>query len=112
MLDRNLEVLQEEVGAQSAVVLVLWDHISRLGKHQAQLLRAAKQASRSSKEDPDAKEALGLAVSGLSDGSKISRAFIDQEIVQGLKDSLHLSAVMFNRTTLHERKKTAKRTGR
>ena len=59
-------------------------------------------------EDPDARKALGLAVSGLSDESKISRAFIDQEIVKGLEDSLHLSAVMFNRISLHVRKRTAK----
>ena len=45
MLDRNLEVLQEEVGAQAAVVLELGVHISRLGKQQTQLFRVAKQAN-------------------------------------------------------------------
>ena len=90
VLDRNLEVLQEEVGAQAAVVLALGVHISKLEKQQAHMLRVAKQANQSSEQDPDARRALGLAVSGLADESKISSAFIDQEIAKGLEDSLHI----------------------
>ena len=44
-LDRSLKVLQNEIGAQAAVTLELWERISKLGEHQAQLFRAAKQAS-------------------------------------------------------------------
>ena len=84
------------------VVLALGVHISRLEKQQAHMLRVAKQASQPSEQDPEARRALGLVVSGLADESKICRAFINQEIVKGLEDSLHLLAVMFNRISTCE----------
>ena len=102
-LDRSLKVLQNEMGAQAAVMLELWECISKLRKHQTQMFRAAKQDSRSSKVVPKAEEILELAISGLVDGSKVSRAFIDQEIGQGMEGSLRLSAAMFSRITLYRR---------
>ena len=96
------------MGTQAAMTIELWGCITNLREHQVQLFKSAKQTRSSAKGDPDALETLELSILGYSDGSKASRAFIDQEIVQCIEDSLCLSAAMFSRVTLHRRKRTTK----
>ena len=104
--DRSFTILQNMMGPQAAMTLELWVCIAKLRDQQAQMIKAAKQALSPAREDPERVETLDLAISTFLEGARASRKIVDKDLAQGIKDSLWLSAAMFNKVTLSRRKMT------
>ena len=100
--ERQFAAMQNMIGAQAAISLELWDCIARLREQQVQLI-TARQALKA-KDGSDQMMPPEQAISQISDDAKESRAIIESEISVGMKDSLRISAALFNQTTLLRRK--------
>ena len=107
--DRSFTNLQNMVGAQAAMPLELWACMTRLWEQHGLMIKAAKQALTA--EGLAEAESLDQTVSTVLKNARTCRSIVDKELSLGMKDSIHISAAMFNKITLCRRKMTVKGLG-